>query len=88
MSQDKSETPTPQATATETYPRRETPEEKRKRETEFWKKLVWELTSCDEATSVMPDMYWCPVCGEKLKRVEGTYDTYVLVHKDPELLYN
>lgn len=67
--------------------RPETPEEKQKREIEFWKKLNWELTSCDEATTVFPEMLECPVCGNKAERVELS-DEFVLVHKSTEELFN
>ena len=60
--------------------RRETTEEKQKRENEFWKKLIWELTSCDEAVQVFPDMLECPVCGNKATKVELTGEFH-LVHK-------
>lgn len=66
---------------------RETPEQKKKRTEEFWKKLVWELTSCDEATTVFPDMTVCPVCNAMLERVELTGE-FVMVHKSFEELYN
>jgi hypothetical protein len=31
----------------------------------FWTKLAWEVTSCDEAAEVFPDMTICPVCMER-----------------------
>lgn len=66
---------------------RETPEQKKKRTEEFWQKLVWELTSCDEATTVFPDMTVCPVCNAMLERVELTGE-FVMVHKSIEELLN
>jgi hypothetical protein len=66
---------------------RESPDEKQKRQNEFWKKLVWELTSCDEATEVFPEMLECPVCGNKAEKIEMS-DEFILVHKDLEELVN
>jgi hypothetical protein len=67
--------------------RRETPEEKKKRTEEFWKKLIWELTSCDEATNIFPEMLECPVCGNKAELVELTQEFH-LIHKSIEELVN
>lgn len=67
--------------------RRETLTEKQKRQLEFWKKLEWEVLSCDEATTLFPEMYSCPVCHAKLERVEMT-ENFIMVHKEPELLIN
>lgn len=66
---------------------RETTDEKQKRTDEFFEKLVWELTSCDEATTLFPDMTVCPVCNAMLTKVEMT-DAFVMVHKSLEELYN
>lgn len=68
-------------------PSRETPEQKKKRTDEFWQKLTWELTSCDEAATVFPEMLECPVCFAKAKKVELTGE-FVLVHKSLEELLN
>lgn len=61
--------------------------EKKKRQLEFWKKLEWEILTCDEASTVFPDMYSCPVCHAKRERVEWS-DDLVMVHKEPDLLIN
>jgi hypothetical protein len=31
----------------------------------FWSKLAWEVTSCQEAAEVFPDMRICPICMER-----------------------
>jgi uncharacterized protein with PIN domain len=67
--------------------RRETAEQKKKRTEEFWRKLAWELTSCDEAAEVFPEMTVCPVCNAMLSKVELT-DNFVMVHKSREDIIN
>lgn len=66
----------------------ETPEERAERENKFWEKLTWELTSCDEAAVVFPEMVVCPVCNAMLTKVEGDDEVFVMVHKSLEELFN
>lgn len=46
---------------------------------EEFNKLIFELESCEEAAGIIPDMYQCPVCQERVNK-DG-----VLIHKDPNL---
>lgn len=75
------------STTSKNNSRRETAEEKQKRVNEFWSKLIWELSSCDEATNIFPDMTVCPVCNATLERVELTGE-FVMVHKSFEDILN
>jgi hypothetical protein len=63
-----------------------TPEQRKS--LDFWANVILNLTSCDEACEIFPDMGLCPVCGEMEKKVDGTKDDWVLVHKSIENLIN
>ena len=66
---------------------RETPEQKKKRTDEFFDKLNWELSSCDEASLIFPEMLVCPVCGNIAEKIDLTGEFY-LVHKSYDELIN